>query len=205
MLTGRSYFQEEKVYDAYYDAEEIVFQKLGMEYEMQFMDDLPFYTGERTGEKTEIIVYANGEDSSQPFDRLWIYPCTTESEAVEVLDDFEAYLGDGVEWCRNDEALSGKETVSVTIGKAVSHHPMEFWQRVAPNPELYTDNIIEEHSEVYWYACRHKTLVLVMDKVRYEYEIDGETYGTAQEEWDTEKKAFDDFYENTVDTDEFWK
>lgn len=91
-LAGCSFFQqEERVFDAFYDAEEIVTREFGTDsYEMLHNSDLPFYTGNNTD---HVVVYVNGEDGSKPFDRLWlIVSPETESEAIAVLKDFEAYL-----------------------------------------------------------------------------------------------------------------
>lgn len=91
-LAGCSLFrQEERVYDAFYDAEEIVTREFGTDsYELLHNSDLPFYTGDNTD---HVVVYVNGEDGSKSFDRLWIIVSPeTESEAISVLKDFEAYL-----------------------------------------------------------------------------------------------------------------
>lgn len=200
--------REERVFDAFYSAEEIVCDRFGTDcYETCSNSDLPFYEGDDIG---HVVVYVNGEDGSKPFDRLWIVVSPeTEDEAVAVLDDFEAYLGDGAMWRKGDVALAGKETpadLGACLISAVPHRP---WQRQLPGSEItsrFTEDSgpFTDKTEVYWYARRHKTMLLIMDKVRYEYEIGVGTYGIGSEEWAPQKEAFDNFFESVVDTDGFW-
>lgn len=207
-LAGCSLFrQEERVYDAFYDAEEIVTREFGTDsYELLHNSDLPFYTGDNTD---HVVVYVNGEDGSKPFDRLWIIVSPeTESEAIAVLKDFEAYLdlGNGAHWIRDDEALCGTTMAAETLGKGISHDSNAFWQRDMPNPEMWEDSIVEESSEVHWYARRHKTMVLVMNATWSRYERDGEVWFEPDElAWKKRYGEFDEYFENVVDTDRFWE
>lgn len=209
-LAGCSLFKkEERVFDAFYDAEEIAVHKLGLDYEMLHNSDLPFYKGDSPD---HVVVYVNAEDDDEkPFDRLWIIVSPeTESEAIVVLDDFEEYLGDGVSWRRDDDALSGVEMATDVTQYMIMARYVKPWQRDFP-PDEYANNIKEnttfgENSEVYWYARRYKTMILIMDLVHYEYVINGEAYALDDEqEWEVKKNAFDDFFENQVDTEAFWE
>ena len=198
--------QEERVFDAFYDAQEIVAREFGADsYELLHNVDLPFYKGDNTD---HVVVYVNGEDGSKPFDRLWIIVSPeTESEAIAVLEDFEAYLGDSAKWIREDEAIHGTTEVTETFGPGISHHPDAFWNRDIPDAETWENAVVEEQSYMEWYARRHKTMVLVMNIGYSRYERDGEVWSEPNEmnDWKKRVEGFNEYFENAVDTDGFWE
>lgn len=209
VLAGCSLFQqEERVFDAFYDAEEIVAREFGADsYEMLHNSDLPFYKGDNTD---HVVVYVNGEDGSKPFDRLWIIVSPeTESEAIAVLEDFEAYLdlGNGAHWIGDGEALSGKTEVTETFGPGISHDPNAFWFRDIPDAETWENAVVEEQGYTFWHARRHKTMVLVMNITYSRYERDGEVWYEPDEmnDWKKRVEEFNEYFENVVDTDGFWE
>lgn len=209
-LTGCSFFhQEERVFDTFYDAVDIVAREFDADsYEMLHNSDLPFYTGDDTD---HVVVYVNSEDGSKPFDRLWIIVSPeTESEAIAVLDDFEAYLdlGNGAHWIRDGEALRGTTEITETFGPGISHHPNAFWNRDIPDAETWENAVVEEKGYMKWYARRYKTMVLVMNIAYSRYERDGEYWRSEPDEmneWKKRVRKFEEYFENAVDTDGFWE
>lgn len=229
-LTGCGAAQERRVFDAAYDAEDIIVNKLGLEYEHLHMGDLPFYTG---ANERQVILYANAEDAGLPFDRLWIYPCETETEAAAVLDDVEAWINDAPapwqDFCifsRNDDWLRGQRVVGDIC--PAPDGTLEPWERKTVVPELVEQIVAEqnwdagslgEEGYTWWdasvvdvYAHRHETLVLIADKVYYAYvlgedvQTENHTFAAVDDvQREAELDAFDDFIDNTVNTDAFWE
>ena len=201
-----SFQQEERVFDAFYNAEEIVVREFGADsYEILHNSDLPFYKGDNTD---HVVVYVNGEDGSKPFDRLWIIVSPeTESEAIAVLEDFEAFLGNKAPWIRDDEAIHGTTEVVEAFGPGISHHPSAFWDRDIPDAETWENAVVKEKGYTFWYARRHKTMVLVMNITYSSYERDGEVWSEPNEmnDWKKRVEGFNEYFENDVDTDGFWE